>query len=277
MAYTIATSALEEQQVQEQEQEQDQRQPTHPTLIENEDSQLPISKTQLCSHGKTVETEESAVHLGVNEDSQLPISKTQLCSHGKMVETEVPAVHLDVNGPGIDSPEDEDRKRNPERHKMKKVTFLTFKQVESTTDTDLEKGVGDLDAMESGEADHSVGDDAETVCRVCHFSSDGRSSSGDLIIIGCGCKEDLSIAHRQCAETWFKIRGNRFCEICGEIAKNVAGVGDAVFLEEWNDRDTDNSSGESPRCWRSRPLCNFLMACMVVAFILPWFFRVSMF
>lgn len=275
MACSIAMSALEAQQ--EQEQEQDQRQPTNPTLIENEDSQLPISKTQLCSHGNTVETEESAVHLDVNEVSQLPISKTQLCSQGNMVETEVSAVHLDANGPGIDSPEDEDRKRNPERHKLKKVTFVTVKQVESTTDTDLEKGVGDLDAKESGEAAHSVGDDAETVCRVCHLSSDGRSSSGDLIIIGCGCKEDLSIAHRQCAETWFKIRGNRICEICGEIARNVTGVGDAVFLEEWNDRDTDNSSGESPRCWRSRPLCNFLMACMVVAFILPWFFRVSMF
>jgi len=72
--------------------------------------------------------------------------------------------------------------------------------------------------------------------------------------------------------SWYRI-----CEICGEIAKNVTGVGDAVFLEEWNDRDTDNSSGESPTCWRSQPLCNFLMACMVVAFILPWFFRVSMF
>lgn len=278
MACSIAMSALEAQQ----EQEQDQRQPTNPTLIENEDSQLPISKPRwkqknTVETGNTVETEESAVHLDVNEDSQLPISKTQFCSQGNMVETEVSAVHLDANGPGIDSPEDEDRKRNPERHKLKKVTFVTVKQVESTTDTDLEKGVGDLDAKESGEAAHSVGDDAETVCRVCHLTSDGRSSSGDLIIIGCGCKEDLSIAHRQCAETWFKIRGNRICEICGEIARNVTGVGDAVFLEEWNDRDTDNSSGESPRCWRSRPLCNFLMACMVVAFILPWFFRVSMF
>lgn len=254
MACSIPMAALEVRQEHEQEQEQyqHQHQQTNPTLIEN-------------------------------EDSQLVISKSQFCSHGNMEETEEPAVHLDVNGPGVDCPEDEDGKRNPERHKTKKVTFVTVRQVENAMDRDLEKGLGGLDTKEGGEAAHSVGeaadsvgDDAETVCRVCHLSSDSRSSSGDLINIGCGCKEDLGIAHRQCAEAWFKIRGNRSCEICGETAMNVVGVGDAVFLEEWNDRDAENS-GESPRCWRSRPLCNFLMACMVVAFILPWFFRVSMF
>lgn len=236
-------ATLEAQQLQDLEQEQDQLRQTNPT----EDSQRPISKSHLFS------------------------------SHGTSAETEEPAVHLDVNAPGVDSPESEHGKENPETHKMKKVTFETVKQVENTMDTDLEKGVGGLDAKEGGEAAHSSGDDAESVCRVCHLSSDSRSNSGDLINIGCSCKEDLGIAHRQCAEAWFKIRGNRLCEICGETAKNVVGVGDAVFLEEWNDRDADNSSGESTRCWRSRPLCNFLMACMVVAFILPWFFRVSMF
>jgi len=237
MACSIPMAALEEQQDQHRQQE------TNSTLKENEHSLLPISKPQFCSHGDSAETEE-------------------------------PTVYLDVNCPGVDSSEGDDGKTNPERHKMKKVTFVTVKQVENTMDTDLEKGV---DGREGGEATNSVGDDAETVCRVCHLSCDSRSSSGDLINIGCGCKEDLGIAHRQCAEAWFKIRGNRLCEICGETAKNVIGVGDAVFLEEWNDRDAENSSGESTRCWRSRPLCNFLMACMIVAFILPWFFRVSMF
>ncbi|MCI13975.1 hypothetical protein A2U01_0035100, partial [Trifolium medium] len=30
-----------------------------------------------------------------------------------------------------------------------------------------------------------------------------------LIMLGCACKDELGIAHRHCAEAWFKIKGNR--------------------------------------------------------------------
>uniref|UniRef100_A0A2P2PXU3 RING-CH-type domain-containing protein n=1 Tax=Rhizophora mucronata TaxID=61149 RepID=A0A2P2PXU3_RHIMU len=30
----------------------------------------------------------------------------------------------------------------------------------------------------------------------------------DLIQLGCGCKDDLGIAHAHCAEAWFKLKGN---------------------------------------------------------------------
>ncbi|XP_058100852.1 uncharacterized protein LOC131245417 [Magnolia sinica] len=123
--------------------------------------------------------------------------------------------------------------------------------------------------------------DGEKVCRICHLSSDRRSDGSDLIQLGCGCKDELGISHRHCAETWFKLKGNRSCEICGEAAKNVTGVGDNRFMEEWNERRRlrigTSSSSERGRCWRVQPFCNFLMACLVIAFILPWFFRVNMF
>lgn len=74
---------------------------------------------------------------------------------------------------------------------------------------------------------------------------------------------------------------NRLCEICGETAKNVSGVASNGFMEEWNDRrfmeNDDNSSRRFGGCWRGQPFCNFLMACLVIAFILPWFFHVDMF
>lgn len=129
--------------------------------------------------------------------------------------------------------------------------------------------------------------DGESVCRICHLSSDqspdrrtAATSVSDLIHLGCGCKDDLGITHFQCAEAWFKLKGNRVCEICGETAKNVTGVGDVRFMEEWNEgfTQTENSSAERRRgCWRGQPFCNFLMACLVIAFVLPWFFRVNMF
>jgi len=74
---------------------------------------------------------------------------------------------------------------------------------------------------------------------------------------------------------------HRLCEICGEPAKNVSGVTSNGFIEEWNERRfMDNDGSSSPRvvgCWRGQPFCNFLMACLVIAFVLPWFFRVNMF
>ncbi|KAK9267095.1 hypothetical protein L1049_009513 [Liquidambar formosana] len=123
--------------------------------------------------------------------------------------------------------------------------------------------------------------DDEKVCRICHLNSDQAESSTDLIQLGCGCKDELGIAHGHCAEAWFKLKGNRLCEICGDTAKNITGVGDNRFMEEWNDNrfigTSSNSSERVGGCWRGQPFCNFLMACLVIAFVLPWFFRVNMF
>lgn len=81
---------------------------------------------------------------------------------------------------------------------------------------------------------------------------------------------------------WFALfHSSRLCEICGETATNITGVSDNRFMEEWNERRSldasTNFSDGSRRCMTGQPLCNFLMACLVIAFILPWFFRVDMF
>ncbi|KAK3206836.1 hypothetical protein Dsin_020882 [Dipteronia sinensis] len=133
--------------------------------------------------------------------------------------------------------------------------------------------------------------DGERVCRICHLSSEQISETAsdtsvcmttvELYPIGCGCKDELGIAHIHCAEAWFKLKGNRSCEICGQIAKNIAGVGDNRFMAEWNEQriisSGSNTSERRGGCWRGQPFCNFLMACLVIAFVLPWFFRVNMF
>ncbi|KAI7999278.1 hypothetical protein LOK49_LG09G02126 [Camellia lanceoleosa] len=137
--------------------------------------------------------------------------------------------------------------------------------------------------------------DGERICRICHLSSDPETpprpptttnvtvmmANTGLIELGCDCKDELGIVHTYCAEAWFKLKGNRQCEICGETAKNITGVGDTRFMEEWNETRTasngTNTSNRRGGCWRGQPFCNFLMACLVIAFVLPWFFRVNMF
>lgn len=59
--------------------------------------------------------------------------------------------------------------------------------------------------------------DLEWVCRICHLTSDqsetpsSTSCNGrELIQLGCGCKDELGVAHSYCAEAWFKLKGNRY-------------------------------------------------------------------
>lgn len=50
----------------------------------------------------------------------------------------------------------------------------------------------------------------ERDCRICHLSLDATNQeSGIPIELGCSCKADLAAAHKQCAEAWFKIKGNK--------------------------------------------------------------------
>ncbi|PKA67121.1 hypothetical protein AXF42_Ash004613 [Apostasia shenzhenica] len=79
-------------------------------------------------------------------------------------------------------------------------------------------GGGDVAMAKGGE------EQEERMCRVCHSGSDCTSQCGELISLGCSCRNDLGIAHRSCAERWFAVRGSRHCEICGHIAENVSVV-----------------------------------------------------
>lgn len=60
--------------------------------------------------------------------------------------------------------------------------------------------------------------DGESLCRICHLNSEQSlritspaAATMELIQIGCGCRDELGIAHSHCAEAWFKLKGNRYC------------------------------------------------------------------
>nr|GMD64397.1 uncharacterized protein LOC109163760 [Ipomoea batatas] len=100
-------------------------------------------------------------------------------------------------------------------------------------------------------------------------------SGGGAIELGCSCRGDLGTAHKHCAETWFKIKGNTTCEICGATAVNIAG-------EQATTEDIDTSGvasaapvvvSENQNFWRGRRVMNFLLACMVFAFVISWLFH----
>lgn len=140
---------------------------------------------------------------------------------------------------------------------------------------DLESGV-----LENNKEMHLKVDESERDCRICHMSLDsGNQESGVCIELGCSCKDDLAAAHKHCAEAWFKIKGNKTCEICGSIARNVAGPNEVELLEQWNEANdaatasTSVPSSETRSFWQGHRFLNFLLGCMVFAFVISWLFH----
>ncbi|KAL1806182.1 hypothetical protein ACET3Z_029250 [Daucus carota] len=136
---------------------------------------------------------------------------------------------------------------------------------------DLESGVHDTKLHLSK---------CERDCRICHMTLDSSyQESGVPIELGCCCKDDLAVAHKHCAETWFKIKGNKTCEICGSVAENVSCANDAELLEQWNEANDvatialPLSSTETRNFWQGHRFLNFLLACMVFAFVISWLFH----
>ncbi|KAK4361219.1 hypothetical protein RND71_020171 [Anisodus tanguticus] len=151
-----------------------------------------------------------------------------------------------------------------------------LKQENFSSVIDVKYDIGD------GKLWKNLDGDFERVCRICHLDTfEGGKKMVDLIEIGCGCKGELGFVHSHCAETWFKLKGNRLCEICQEIAKNVTGVSDNRFIEEWNEaRFNASATGSAERdrgFWRGQPFCNLLIACLIIVFLLTWFLHVSLF
>lgn len=117
------------------------------------------------------------------------------------------------------------------------------------------------------------GSGTDRTCRVCHMGMDKNQD----IELGCACKADLALAHKQCAETWFKIKGNRTCEICGSTARNVVGIEDGEVVDESNEGNTTTTTPiqEESNSWPRHRLLNFLLACIVFAFVISWLFHFS--
>ncbi|BFG34005.1 hypothetical protein CerSpe_202800 [Prunus speciosa] len=129
-------------------------------------------------------------------------------------------------------------------------------------EVDLESGVLELKVVHLSKVERN--------CRICHLGLEGGGPDGIPIDLGCSCKGDLGAAHKQCAETWFKIKGDTTCEICGSTAFNIA----TEQTNEANGTTTTLPSVpaapmilvETRTMWHGRRIMNFLLACMIFAF-----------
>uniref|UniRef100_A0A1J3FSX8 RING-CH-type domain-containing protein n=1 Tax=Noccaea caerulescens TaxID=107243 RepID=A0A1J3FSX8_NOCCA len=135
--------------------------------------------------------------------------------------------------------------------------------------------------MSPSETDDDDDDNAtappEKDCRICHLGVE--TSGGGAIELGCSCKDDLAVAHRQCAETWFKIKGDKVCEICQSLARNVGGANEMVTLtvDERELRNGEETAGGAATAvenrWQPQRMVNIVLACMVIGFFISWLFH----
>ncbi|XP_054802472.1 uncharacterized protein LOC129306119 isoform X2 [Prosopis cineraria] len=93
----------------------------------------------------------------------------------------------------------------------------SMKSPKRPSEADKNSCVINIKSGSCGEFSENV--EGERICRICHLSSGQPSDStaasptnstptGDLIQLGCACKDELGIAHSHCAEAWFKLKGN---------------------------------------------------------------------
>ncbi|KAI3806445.1 hypothetical protein L1987_22350 [Smallanthus sonchifolius] len=148
---------------------------------------------------------------------------------------------------------------------------------------------------------HSL-DNQGKQCRICHLKADGDDDYdhdhdedddevveeiGEPMELGCDCKGDLATAHMKCAVTWFLIKGDLTCEICGAIVQNVCEMAQNVTLQEVNHDDAEIqvleesftgpiSEPQSESSLNGHKLVNVLLGCMVFAFIISWLFHFNM-
>lgn len=92
------------------------------------------------------------------------------------------------------------------------------------------------------------------------------------------CKRTISVI----TLTMFSIFAvNRTCEICGSVAHNVAGAFEVQMTDPLNEASDPSMvlpTGPSPpietrNFWQGHRFLNFLLACMVFAFVISWLFH----
>ncbi|KAJ4980554.1 hypothetical protein NE237_031391 [Protea cynaroides] len=84
-------------------------------------------------------------------------------------------------------------------------------------DTSPKDGPTDAEMEDAGE---DIPEEA-AVCRICFVE---LSEGGETLKMECSCKGELALAHKECAEKWFSIKGNNTCDVCNQGVRNLSVI-----------------------------------------------------
>lgn len=143
-------------------------------------------------------------------------------------------------------------------------------------EVDLECGESELYVQNNGE-------ERGFRCRICHSNSEGNNddsqgdedSEGVRVELGCSCKGDLAVAHKHCAETWFGVKGDPICEICGSIALNFIGELENEVLNIDVQSQASEAGSETHGFKHGHLVMTFMIAFMVLTFAISYVFHIK--
>eukprot|EP01024_Parvocaulis_polyphysoides_P050531 TRINITY_DN49237_c0_g1_i1.p2 TRINITY_DN49237_c0_g1~~TRINITY_DN49237_c0_g1_i1.p2 ORF type:complete len:165 (-),score=12.69 TRINITY_DN49237_c0_g1_i1:103-528(-) len=96
-----------------------------------------------------------------------------------------------------------------------------------------------------------------TLCRFCW----DHAEEPQLLYLGCGCKDNLGVSHKECAKRWFIIKQNNICEVCLKPCLNIPDEPHKTkqldeFQKFVRDFLAEKNRDRSVECWQAT--MNFL-------------------
>ncbi|KAI3453285.1 hypothetical protein Pfo_009948 [Paulownia fortunei] len=101
-----------------------------------------------------------------------------------------------------------------------------------------------VDSPNKGEPQLESNSTSHEECRVCQ-----EENEEVLINLGCQCRGGLAKAHQSCIIKWFNTRGSNKCEICQQIASNVAPPDSQTSYWVWRVDPTFRAEEHERRCF----------------------------
>ncbi|XP_027365023.1 uncharacterized protein LOC113872039 isoform X2 [Abrus precatorius] len=87
----------------------------------------------------------------------------------------------------------------------------------------------------------------EAVCRICMVE---LGEGAETLKLECSCKGELSLAHKECAVKWFRIKGNRTCDVCKQEVQNLP----VTLLRVQTGQGGQEAETSQYRVWQDAPI-----------------------